>query len=407
MNTVLLEKRDGYAIVTLNRPEQMNALSRELRRDFVAVFGDICADASIRVVILTGAGAAFCAGFDLKELGSGNSENAAEEVGNELAEAMEAFDGPIIGAINGHAVTGGFEMALACDVLIASENARFADTHARVGILAGWGLSQKLPRMIGLSRAKEISFTGAPVFARQACEWGLVNHVVPAGALTRRNRLIVDAPAEIRGLAIGRDHVVFLADGVAGVAPRGGDVRTTWMPTDVAAPGPVHTHRAGGAIVLLALTPSLERWILHPDRRIVEREVLDPTARHFAHLRDGGADGAPRRVWTTGDETIGSHDLVGSRHSHHRLMPRQPGDFVVVPDMARPDDIDRGWFVGLVHDPSTTSTDLRVSDAAHIAEAIATIHLPHRIPRGLRCTWVPATPATTTQHTPSPRTDGS
>ena len=90
------------------------------------------------------------------------------------------------GAINGHAVTGGFEMALACDVLIASEDARFADTHARVGILAGWGLSQKLPRMIGMSRAKEISFTGAPVFARQACEWGLVNHVVPAGELLPR-----------------------------------------------------------------------------------------------------------------------------------------------------------------------------------------------------------------------------
>ena len=249
--------------------------------------------------------------------------------------------------------------------------------------------------------------TGELHFIARDVAGAQLHHVVPAGALTRRNRLIVDAPAEIRGLAIGRDHVVFLADGVAGVAPRGGDVRTTWMPTDVAAPGPVHTHRAGGAIVLLALTPSLERWILHPDRRIVEREVLDPTARHFAHLRDGGADGAPRRVWTTGDETIGSHDLVGSRHSHHRLMPRQPGDFVVVPDMARPDDIDSGWFVGLVHDPSTTSTDLRVSDAVHVAETIATIHLPHRIPRGLRCTWVPATPATTTQHTPSPRTDGS
>jgi len=186
MNTVLLEKRDGYAIVTLNRPDYMNALSRELRGDFVAVFRDICADPGIRVVILTGAGRAFCAGFDLKELGSGNSDNAAEEVGNELAEAMEAFDGPIIGAVNGHAVTGGFEMALACDVLIASEDARFADTHARVGILAGWGLSQKLPRMIGMSRAKEISFTGAPVFARQAYEWGLVNHVVPAAELLPR-----------------------------------------------------------------------------------------------------------------------------------------------------------------------------------------------------------------------------
>ena len=104
--------------------------------------------------------------------------------------AMEAFEGPIIGAVNGHAVTGGFELALACDVLIASEDARFADTHARVGILPGWGLSQKLPRRLGLSRAKEISLTGAPVFADQALAWGLVNRVVPAGEL-------LDAAVEI------------------------------------------------------------------------------------------------------------------------------------------------------------------------------------------------------------------
>ena len=179
MNKVLLEKHDGYAIVTLNRPDDMNALSRELRADFVAAFEECARDASIRVVILTGNGSAFCAGFDLKELGSSDSD-ASQEADNAVARAMEAFEGPIIGAINGHAVTGGFEMALACDILIASEQARFADTHARVGILPGWGLSQKLPRLIGLSRAKEISFTGAPVFARQAYEWGLVNHVVPA-----------------------------------------------------------------------------------------------------------------------------------------------------------------------------------------------------------------------------------
>ncbi len=182
MKTVLLEKREGYAIVTLNRPEAMNALSRELRRDFVDVFAECCADDTIRVVILTGNGKAFCAGFDLKELGAADTD-ASQEADNAIARAMEAFDGPIIGAINGHAVTGGFEMALACDILIASENARFADTHARVGILPGWGLSQKLPRLIGLSRAKEISFTGRPVFAQQAYEWGLVNHVVPADGL--------------------------------------------------------------------------------------------------------------------------------------------------------------------------------------------------------------------------------
>jgi enoyl-CoA hydratase len=182
MNKVVLEKHEGYAILTLNRPEAMNALSRELRDDFVAAFEDCSADETIRVVIVTGSGKAFCAGFDLKELAQ-SAANPDQEADNAMARAMAAFDGPIIGAVNGHAVTGGFELALACDVLIASENARFADTHARVGILPGWGLSQKLPRLIGLSRAKEISFTGAPLFAQQAYEWGLVNHVVAAEEL--------------------------------------------------------------------------------------------------------------------------------------------------------------------------------------------------------------------------------
>jgi enoyl-CoA hydratase len=186
MSTVMLEKRDGFAIVTLNRPQAMNALSRDLRREFVAAFAACTADPDIRVVILTGNGKAFCAGFDLKELGSNQATSTAEEGDNVVARAMEAFDGPIIGAINGHCITGGFEMALACDVLIASEHARFADTHARVGMLPGWGLSQKLPRLIGLSRAREIAFTGAPVFAQQAYEWGLVNHVVPAEELLPR-----------------------------------------------------------------------------------------------------------------------------------------------------------------------------------------------------------------------------
>ena len=185
MNKVLLDKREGFAIATLNRPDDMNALSRELRADFVEVFEECSRDDGIRVVILTGAGRAFCAGFDLKELSSGDLD-ASQQADNTIARAMERFHGPIIGAINGHAVTGGFEMALACDVLLASEHARFADTHARVGILPGWGLSQKLPRLIGLSRAKEISFTGTPLRAQQAYEWGLVNHVVPAEELLPR-----------------------------------------------------------------------------------------------------------------------------------------------------------------------------------------------------------------------------
>ena len=140
MDNVLLEKHAGYAIVTLNRPAEMNALSRNLRREFVEVFADCCADRSIRVLILTGKGKAFCAGFDLKTWAPITRAMRPRKSTTRWRMRSAAFEGPIIGAINGHAITGGFEMALACDVLIASENARFADTHARVGILPGSGL---------------------------------------------------------------------------------------------------------------------------------------------------------------------------------------------------------------------------------------------------------------------------
>jgi enoyl-CoA hydratase len=178
---LLVEKRAAVATVTLNRPEAMNALSAELRLALGQAFRDLQADPDVRVAIVTGAGRAFCAGMDLKELGSGEEGTTGFDtsvVGQDMSEAIAAFEGPIIAAVNGHAVTAGFELALACDFIIASTNARFADTHARVGILPGWGLSQRLPRLIGMARAKEISFTGNTVPAAQAFEWGLVNRVV-------------------------------------------------------------------------------------------------------------------------------------------------------------------------------------------------------------------------------------
>ena len=182
MSVLLVEKTDGIATVTLNRPKALNALDRELRLAIEAAFRGLADDASIRVAVLTGAGRAFSAGIDLKELSRGPLESSGVSE-YDLIDAIHSFPGPIIGAINGHAITGGFELALACDVLIASEHAIFADTHARVGIVPGWGLSQKLPRLIGIGRAKEISFTGNFVSAEQAERWGLVNRVVAAGAL--------------------------------------------------------------------------------------------------------------------------------------------------------------------------------------------------------------------------------
>lgn len=183
-STIVVERDGSTAIVKLNRPESMNAISRQLRDEVAKAFRDLQEDASVTAAILTGNGRAFCAGVDMKELAAtggfaaGNRGRSAE-----LRDAMMAFDRPIIGAINGAAITGGFEIALMCDLLIASPAARFADTHARVGVIPGWGLSQVLPRLIGANRARELSFTGNFLSAEKAEAWGLVNRVVPAEEL--------------------------------------------------------------------------------------------------------------------------------------------------------------------------------------------------------------------------------
>ena len=191
----------GIAVVTLNRPEAMNALSRALRHALRQALAELDADATTKVIVLTGAGErAFTAGLDLKELGTEGlyAANATEPEENP-ARAVLACSKPIIGAINGVAITGGFEVALACDVLICSTNARFADTHARVGITPGWGLSQKLSRAIGPYRAKELSLSGNFLSAQQAYDWGLVNRVVEPAELMPATLKLAAEMASIEG----------------------------------------------------------------------------------------------------------------------------------------------------------------------------------------------------------------
>ncbi|HEY8617986.1 enoyl-CoA hydratase [Phenylobacterium sp.] len=184
---LLVEKDGPVAVVTLNRPEAMNALSKALRAALQQAMVELDRDDAIKVIVLTGAGErAFTAGLDLKELGTDplgmGAANAVDPAENP-ARALLATKKPIIGAINGVAITGGFEVALACDVLLCSTNARFADTHARVGITPGWGLSQKLSRVIGPYRAKELSLSGNFLDAKTAYDWGLVNRVVEPAEL--------------------------------------------------------------------------------------------------------------------------------------------------------------------------------------------------------------------------------
>ncbi|MBR9986980.1 MAG: enoyl-CoA hydratase/isomerase family protein, partial [Desulfosarcina sp.] len=143
----------------------------------------------VRVIIITGNGPSFCAGLDLGAIGKENLFDPRGD-GSDLPDLMRACNKPIIAAVNGHAITGGFELALNCDFIIAAENAQFSDTHARVGIHPGWGMTQLLQQTVGQRRAKQISFACQPIYAHTALAWGLVNEVLPREHLLDRAKTI-------------------------------------------------------------------------------------------------------------------------------------------------------------------------------------------------------------------------
>ena len=171
-DVLLIETQDRIRTLTLNRPQARNALSSELRKRFFQALRDAEADDDVDVVILTGADPVFCAGLDLKELGDSSQLP-------DISPQWPPMTKPVIGAINGAAVTGGLEFALYCDILIASEQARFADTHARVGLLPTWGLSVRLPQKVGVGMARRMSLTGDYLSAADALRAGLVTEMVP------------------------------------------------------------------------------------------------------------------------------------------------------------------------------------------------------------------------------------
>jgi enoyl-CoA hydratase len=190
---------DQVGTVTLNRPEARNALSGEVTALLDATISELDARGDVSAIILTGADPAFCAGFDLRSLSTELRSMQQERQRSPLKHIglMPEHDTPVIGAINGAAVTGGLELALGCDFLIASERARFADTHARVGAMPGGGLTIRLPQLIGIDRARRMSFTGDFIDARTAYEWGLVVEVVPHDALMDRAREMASAMVSI------------------------------------------------------------------------------------------------------------------------------------------------------------------------------------------------------------------
>ena len=198
---LLVEVADGVAVLTLNRPGALNALNRALRTQLVASFVELDARDDVRAIVLTGTGRAFCAGLDVKELAQSGSNVADNIEGGDLGATISGLQTPIIAAINGLAVTGGFEITLACDIVIAAESAWFQDTHAKIGLLPGWGLSQRLPRVVGPYRAKEISLTARRVAAAEAAQLGFVTRVVPD------DRLVEEAVATGRAIVQWpRDH---------------------------------------------------------------------------------------------------------------------------------------------------------------------------------------------------------
>jgi enoyl-CoA hydratase len=190
---------DGsVAVLTLDRPAARNALTGAMIGALDDTLAEFDSDPEVRVVILTGRDPAFCAGLDLTdlartfaELGTGRPDGGPGRRG-----LLPRSDTPIIGAVNGPAVTGGLELALCCDFLIASERATFADTHARVGVLPAGGMTIRLPQLIGIDRARQMSLTGNFVDAATACAWGLVTEVVPHAELMTRAGELAGAVSE-------------------------------------------------------------------------------------------------------------------------------------------------------------------------------------------------------------------
>ena len=186
---VLFTVEKQTAIITLNRPERRNAINQALLAGLYDAIEKVTNDKDIRVAIITGNGKSFCSGLDLAVVFEENLLDPRGD-GTDLPNLISACKKPIIGAVNGHAITGGFELALNCDFLIASENAKFADTHSQVGIHPGWGITQLLQQAVGRRRARQMSFSCKFIDAKTALAWGLVNEVVPPDQLLARAKEI-------------------------------------------------------------------------------------------------------------------------------------------------------------------------------------------------------------------------
>jgi enoyl-CoA hydratase len=190
---IIYEKNDGIATITLNRPEVLNVFSREVVEEILRALGDAGNDENVRVIVLTGAGEkAFSAGADIKSMVGMTALKARELslMGERLCLALENAEKPTIAALNGYAVGGGLEVAMSCDLRIASENVRVGQTEVNIGLIPGWGGTQRLTRLVGIGRAKELVFTGKMIDAKTAMQLGIVNMVVSLDKLKETVRQV-------------------------------------------------------------------------------------------------------------------------------------------------------------------------------------------------------------------------
>jgi len=178
---IILEKEENIAVITFNRPEAMNALNNQTRAEFRLAIDDVASDDDVKVLILTGSGKSFVAGSDIKEFNKTTPYMAHNIV--RLGEMVEKLEKPVIAAVNGFCLGGGCEIAMGCDIIVASEKAKFGQTEINIGIIPGGGGTQRLQRLIGACRAKELIFTGDIIRAEEADRIGLVNRVVPMDEL--------------------------------------------------------------------------------------------------------------------------------------------------------------------------------------------------------------------------------
>ena len=205
MSLLLLKDEDGLRTITFNRPEVKNALTVAMRREFCELLDAADRDTSVRAVIITGTDPVFTAGVDFKDVDPSSDPRQRQFTVNP-GRALRAMRTPVVCAVNGACVSGGLEIVLSATFAIASERARFADTHARLNVVPGWGLTALLPKAVGLRKAREMSLTGNFVDAEEALRIGLVNHIVPHGELmpftAELVRQITDSPAAAEVLAL-------------------------------------------------------------------------------------------------------------------------------------------------------------------------------------------------------------